>query len=187
MKILAFAASNSSQSINRQLVDHACAVLHEEIAPDTEIEMLDLNDYEMPIYSIDREMSDGIPDPAHDFFNKIGAADALIISFAEHNGLYTAAYKNLFDWSSRIEMKVYQGKPMMVMSASVGKNGGANVLKTAVGSAPYFGAEICASFAVGPFAQRFDSSERKLSDTDLAATLRQSLTTLLSTLTQSLR
>lgn len=185
MKILAFAASNSSQSINRQLVDHAAAVLCNEIASDAKVEMLDLNDYEMPIYSIDREMAEGIPYVAHLFFEKIAAADALLISYAEHNGFYTAAFKNLFDWTSRIEMKVFQDKPMVIMSASIGKNGGANVLKTALDSAPHFGADVRSSFAVGPFADKFDGTNQNLSNPDLAFALRQSLASLASSTLQT--
>jgi NAD(P)H-dependent FMN reductase len=30
---------------------------------------------------------------ATDFFNKLGTADLLVISFAEHNGAYSAAFK----------------------------------------------------------------------------------------------
>lgn len=184
MKILAFAASSSSKSINGQLVGHAAAVLCNEMASDAQIEMLDLNDYEMPIYSIDRELADGIPDAAQLFFDKIAAADALLISYAEHNGFYTAAFKNLFDWTSRIEMKVFQGKSMVIMSASIGKNGGANVLKTALDSAPHFGADVQGSFAVGPFADKFDGTTQSLSDPDLASTLRQSLASLASSTLQ---
>ncbi|MCJ8298887.1 MAG: NAD(P)H-dependent oxidoreductase, partial [Pseudomonadales bacterium] len=78
MRVLAFAASNSRNSINKALVTHAAQVLHNEINPKTEFEILDLNDFEMPIYSIDREKNEGIPKQAEDFFAKIGQADALI-------------------------------------------------------------------------------------------------------------
>lgn len=77
MNILAFAASNSRQSINRALVGNAVARLA-RIAPGAQIETLDLNDYEMPIYSIDREHDAGIPAPARTFFDRIGAADAVL-------------------------------------------------------------------------------------------------------------
>ena len=40
----------------------------------------------MPIYSADRESEGGIPQLAQDFFDKIGAANAVLISSAEHNG-----------------------------------------------------------------------------------------------------
>jgi NAD(P)H-dependent FMN reductase len=178
MHVLAFAASNSKQSINKQLVEHATRVLQEELVPDAVIEVIDLNEFEMPLFSIDREQATGIPDKAHAFFESIGKADALLISYAEHNGLYTAAFKNLFDWASRIDMKVFQNTPTVAMSTSPGKRGGANVLKTAVESAPHFGAEITASFSVGSFNEVFDTQAGCLTDAELATTLRSSLATL---------
>lgn len=132
MKILAFGATSSINSINKALVGYAGKVFSEAVNPLVEVDIIDLNDFEMPIYSIDREMELGVPAQAKQFFNKITGADALIISYAEHNGLYTAAFKNIFDWASRIDMKVFQNKPMVAMSASIGPNGGANVLKTAL-------------------------------------------------------
>lgn len=100
MNIVAFAASNSRHSINRQLLNCAANLL-----PDGAIRFLDLNDYEMPIYSIDREHESGIPEKAEQFMGHIASCDALLISFAEHNGTYTAAFKNIFDWCSRINSK----------------------------------------------------------------------------------
>lgn len=175
MKILAFAASNSRQSINKQLIVHATEVMKQEIVPSAQIEVIDLNDFEMPIFSIDRETETGIPQQAKDFYEQIGAADALLISYAEHNGLYTAAFKNVFDWASRIQMKVFQDKPMVIMSTSPGKNGGANALKTAKDAAPHFGADVKASFSIGSFKSAFDSELGRLTDPVHAETLRESL------------
>lgn len=106
MRLLAFAATNSRRSINRQLVELAAYQFKRDVRTDAQIEFLDLNDFEMPIYSIDREKESGLPPQAHAFFERIGAADALLISFAEHNGFVTAAWKNLFDWMSRIDTKL---------------------------------------------------------------------------------
>ncbi|MEE4329860.1 MAG: NAD(P)H-dependent oxidoreductase, partial [Wenzhouxiangella sp.] len=118
MKIIAFAATSSRNSINKQLVTYAAGLL------DTaEVEILDINDYEMPLFSEDREKELGQPDAAKRFFAKIGSADALLIAFAEHNGSYTAAYKNLYDWTSRIDPRVYQGKPMVILATSPGPGG----------------------------------------------------------------
>lgn len=151
MKILSFAASNSSQSINKQLVCHAGELLVNEINSTAQIELLDLNDYEMPIYSFDREKQDGVPALAEEFIQKIGAADGLLISLAEHNGHYTAAYKNLFDWASRINSKVYQGKRTVLLSTSPGKGGGASVMKAALDSAVFFDMNVVGSLSVGSF------------------------------------
>jgi chromate reductase len=71
------------------------------LVADATVEIIDINDYEMPLFSQDKEEVLGQPDAAKAFYAKLGQADAIIISFAEHNGSYTAAYKNLFDWTSR--------------------------------------------------------------------------------------
>ena len=95
MKILAFGGSNSKDSINKQLAAFAAKQFE-----DAEVELLDLNDFEMPIFSIDREKQAGIPDLALNFAQKIDASDLLIISLAEHNSSYTVAFKNIFNWIS---------------------------------------------------------------------------------------
>ena len=189
MKLLAFAASNSSQSINRQLVDYAIGLLADgEIegvpAGALEISTLDLNDFEMPIYSIDRQEAGGIPQAAHDFYDTLGAADALLISFAEHNGSYTVAFKNVFDWASRIDMRVYHDKPIVMLSTSPGGGGGGFVLRTAGHLAGYFGNEVLASLAIPRFGENFDPESGTLTDPDLNAQLRDALATL-STVSQS--
>lgn len=162
MKILAFAASNSRTSINKSLVTYAA-----NLAQNAEVDLIDINDYEMPIYSSDRESESGIPQLAHDFYNKITAADAIMVSFAEHNGSYTAAYKNLFDWASRIDMKVYQGKPAVLLATSPGPGGASSVLTAAKGSAPYFGMDVKADLSVGKFYDEFDLEKGELKSAEV--------------------
>lgn len=87
---------------------------------------LDLNDYEMPIYSPERQAA-GFPPQAQAFFAKIGNADALIISLAEYNGSNSVAFKNIFDWCSRIKMAMFQKKPMLLMATPPGPGGGQHV------------------------------------------------------------
>jgi chromate reductase, NAD(P)H dehydrogenase (quinone) len=157
MKILAFAASNSRSSINKSLVTYASSLVD-----DAQVDLIDINDYEMPIYSSDRENESGIPQLAHDFLNKIKQADAVMISFAEHNGSYTAAYKNLFDWTSRIDMKVYQDKPALLLATSPGPGGASSVLAAAKGSAPYFGMDVKADLSIGKFYDEFDMEKGEL-------------------------
>ena len=179
MKILAFAASSSRNSINKQLVSRVGKTL-QGLDGGAAVNIVDLNDFEMPIYSMDREIADGIPQLAHDFYALIGDADGLLISFAEHNGNYTAAYKNIFDWCSRIDAKVFQGKPMVVTAASPGPGGGANVLNLAVTSAPYFNGNVVASLSVGPFGEKFDTDTQTIADAELAAELNTALNALIA-------
>ena len=181
MKLLAFAASTSTQSINRRLVKYASRLVEEGHVASTTVTLLDLNDYEMPIYSADREQASGIPALAHAFFKEIGQADALLVSFAEHNGSYTAAYKNTFDWASRINGRVFQDKPMVLLATSPGGRGGASVLKTAVDAAPRFGGQVKASFSLPKFAQNFDLAKDHITDPELDAQLREALSKLATT------
>ena len=173
--ILAFAASNSNPSINRQLVDHAASVLADEINLANEIETLDISDFEMPIYSKAREVADGIPPQAQAFFDRLGAADGLIISFPEHNGGYPAAFKNLFDWASRIKMAIYQDAPAVFMAASPGKRAGKMVLDFATRTAPFFGANVVGSLGVGSFGEEFDTDRGALINPETAGALREAL------------
>ncbi len=153
MKILAFAGSNSSTSINKKLVEYASSYFSED-----EVEILDLNDYEMPIYSTDRELKGGIPQLAHDFAKKIDESDLLIISFAEHNGNFTTAFKNVYDWVSRVKNRpAFGNKPMLLMATSYGPNGGASVLNIAKGTMPYAGGNVLETFSLPVFSQNFNA------------------------------
>ncbi|MEM9047113.1 MAG: NAD(P)H-dependent oxidoreductase [Pseudomonadota bacterium] len=180
MKIVAFSASTSRQSINGILVRLAAARLEALAGKPLDIVTLDLNDYEMPIYSIDKQNEGGIPQAAEAFFAQIGAADALLIGYAEHNGFYTAAWKNTFDWMSRVEMRVFQDKPMVIMAASPGGGGGGNVLKTAETSAPFFGADIRGSVSVGKWYEAYDAETGALTRPDDNAALDAALAKLLA-------
>jgi chromate reductase len=59
-----------------------------------ETQILNINDYELPLFSDNRKEQLGKPELAKDFIEKIATSDAAIISFAEHNGSYTVALKN---------------------------------------------------------------------------------------------
>lgn len=172
MKLLGLPASNSSQSINAKLVGLALDWTVGMLPSPPETEVLDLNAYEMPLYSSDREAAGGVPAEAQAFFDTIGAADALIMSFAEHNGSYTAAFKNTYDWASRINAEVYQNKPVVMMATSPGQRGGAGVLETASSAAPFFGAELIGTFSLPSFYETFSAEDRTIADDQKAEELR---------------
>ncbi|TLS79807.1 NADPH-dependent FMN reductase [Photobacterium damselae] len=174
MKILAFGATNSRNSINQQFARYAASLV-----PNAEVEVLDLNDYELPIFSFEREEQLGQPELAQKFYKKLGEADAIIISFAEHNGSYAVAYKNTFDWVSRINQKVFQEKPMLLLATSPGPGGAANVLAGAVGSAPYFAGDVKASVSLPSFYDNFDMATGKVTNTEIDTKLKEAVETLI--------
>tara|TARA_R110001606_G_scaffold345607_1_gene494505 strand:+ start:385 stop:900 length:516 start_codon:yes stop_codon:yes gene_type:complete len=146
MKILAFGASSSKQSINKALAGYTANLIE-----DAEVTLLDLNDFEMPIFSEDFERESGVPAQAQAFVDAIAQADAIVASFAEHNGTYSSAYKNIFDWASRIEKAVYQDKPIAVLSTSPGPGGANSVLAQTINSMPFFKGNIVGSLSVPNF------------------------------------
>lgn len=150
MKITAFAGSNNSRSINRELVKFALSYF-----PDSEINLLDLNEYEIPIFSLDREEK-GYPDLAHKFIQQLEEADLIVCSLSENNKTYSVAFKNILDWCSRIERNIFKGKPMLLMSTSPGGFGGGNVMNAAKDLFPICGAEIIDTFSLPRFLQTFD-------------------------------
>lgn len=157
MKLIAFAASSNTASINKVLVSYAASLLE-----NAETEVLDLNDYEIPLFSEDKEQEIGQPQLAKNFLAKLESADAIVVAFAEHNGSYTTAYKNLLDWVSRINQQFFLHKPVGFMATSLGPGGASSVLSTAVTSAPFFGAKVVAQLSIPSFHQNFDQNQTHL-------------------------
>tara|TARA_B100000768_G_C11278279_1_gene377097 strand:- start:752 stop:1285 length:534 start_codon:yes stop_codon:yes gene_type:complete len=151
-KIVAFGASSSKKSINKKFANYAASQIK-----DSEVNLLDLNDFEMPIYNIDFENENGIPPQAFQFKKELSSADGIIISFAEHNGAYTSAFKNIFDWISRIEKVVWFDKPMFLMATSDGSRGAITVLKMAHNRISKGGQIDIPSFSLPDFIKNFDA------------------------------
>ena len=170
MKLLAIGASSSSTSINKQFASFTANQIE-----GAEVNILDLNDFEMAIYSSDRENATGIPAEATKFRTLIEESDGIVISFAEHNGTYSAAFKNIFDWASRLEGKVWANKPLFILATSPGARGGATVLNQAVTALPYQSAQVMASFSLPSFYQFF-SNEEGIKDVELATKYKEQLT-----------
>ena len=162
MKIIAFGGSNSQQSINKRLATYAANLFE-----NAEVEVLDLNDYAMPLFSVDVEKEIGQHEIAKAFLSKIGEADILVISMAENNGNYSVAFKNVFDWSSRIVKDIFQHKPMLLLATSPGGRGGASVLGIAQNLFPRYGGEIKGVFSLPSFNTNFDLEQNKISNPEL--------------------
>jgi chromate reductase len=168
MKIIAFGGSPSKNSINKKLATYAAGLFE-----NAEVEVLDLNDFQMPLFSVDIEVTIGQHPLAKTFLAKIASADILVVSLAENNGNYSAAFKNVFDWCSRITGKIFQQKPMLLMATSPGGRGGASVLEIAKNAFPRFAADIKAVFSLPSFDENFDVLSGKISNKELDMQLRE--------------
>lgn len=169
-KIIAFAGSNSKNSINKQLAVYASSLLE-----GVEVNVLDLNDFELPLYGVDLESEIGIPEKAQDFLNLIKNTDGIVLSLAEHNGAYSTAFKNLFDWMTRIESKTFFGKPMLLLATSPGGRGGQTVLEIAAGRFPFHNAQIVETFSLPFFGEHF--ADNKITDEGFNAELTKKVVT----------
>jgi len=175
-QIVAFGASSSKKSINKDLASYAASVIE-----DANVLILDLNDFEMPIYSIDYENDHGIPEKAFKFKEKLKTADGIIISFAEHNSVYTAAFKNIFDWISRIEKVVWFNKPMFLLSTSDGDRGAKTVLQIAYNRMSFGNPHKIPTFSLPNFKKNFDKNNGIL-DVDLNDEFQNALKVFISNL-----
>jgi len=167
MKVLAFGASTSSQSINSQLALYAARQVN-----NAEVTHLKLETLELPIYSSDEEESNGIPADAQTFSTLIQQHDAIVVSLAEHNGSYTAAFKNIYDWASRVEYNVWANKPLLLLSTSPGARGGATVLEAAKATFPRMGAELIDAISVPSFFDNFDAETQTVTDEAIATSIK---------------
>lgn len=170
MKIIAFAGSNSSNSINKKLVTYASSLFK-----NVEVEILDLNNFEAPLFNVDTERKMGQSKEALKFINKLKSATIIIVSLAEHNGNYTAAFKNLIDWCSRIEKGFFDYKPMLLMATSTGVRGGKSVLELAQNNLTRFHANIQAVFSLPNFNENFDIGNNTISNMQISSEMNQAV------------
>ncbi len=148
MKTIAFAGSNSSKSINQQLVTYVASLV------DTS-EVIKLTDYDIPMYGEDIETEKGIPTDIKELDSKLSEAQNIIISVSEHNGNISAYFKNILDWLSRHNRNFLENKKVILLSTSPGGGGGASALAIAKKTIPYFGGKVFDELSVGSFYDNF--------------------------------
>ena len=91
--IITIGGSTSKNSINKKLAEYTGTLLN-----GNKVVNLNLSDYKLPLYSVDEEADNGFPEALMKLNEAVSEADGFIISLAEHNGAYAAAFKNVFDW-----------------------------------------------------------------------------------------
>lgn len=148
--IVTLGGSSSKNSINKQLAEFVGALIH-----NVALTKVDLNAFEMPLFSVDIESEQGFSSGTTRLNEIFEKADGFVVSLAEHNGAYSSAFKNAYDWLSRIEGKVWRNKPMILLSTSPGGRGGQTVLEIALEKFPRMGANIIGSMSFPSFYDNF--------------------------------
>ena len=116
LKFLGFAGSLRVGSYNKALLRAATNLLPENAA----LEIFDLNG--IPPFNQDLEMD--MPEKITEFKSKIREADAILIATPEYNYSVPGVLKNAIDFASRpYGDNPFDGKPVAIMSASIGMLG----------------------------------------------------------------
>ncbi len=149
-KIVAFAGSNSKNSINHLLVKSAS-----ELITDVDVNLISLRDYEAPVYGVDLEMNEGFPKSMVELYKLFCEADGFIVGVPEHNGSMPAVMKSTLDWISRQGGKIFQNKPVVFLGTSPGGRGGASSMKHILDIMPHRGAEIIGHYSLPNFNEHY--------------------------------
>ena len=118
LTVLGFAGSLRRGSYNKALL-HAAVGL---VPQDMNLEIFDLEG--IPTFNQDTEQN--MPEKVKDFKTKITEADAILIATPEYNYSVPGVLKNAIDCASRpYGDNPFDGKPVAIISASIGMLGGA--------------------------------------------------------------
>lgn len=116
---LVLAMSLRKDSLNKKLARNAHALLK---ASGADAELLELNEFPMPVYDGDIEAA-GIPAGVTALAAKIAGAQALVVCTPEYNGGMPGPFKNAVDWISRVRPMPWAGKHVLLLGASPGALG----------------------------------------------------------------
>ncbi|MEM2998555.1 MAG: NAD(P)H-dependent oxidoreductase [Thermoproteota archaeon] len=116
--VLGFAGSLRKGSYNRALL----RVAVELMPKNAKLEIFDIDG----IPPFNQDLENDMPIKVKEFKENIKRADAILIATPEYNYSFPGVLKNAIDWASRPPGdNSFEGKPVAIMSASIGTLGGA--------------------------------------------------------------
>src|SRR5918912_325245 len=159
LTVLGFAGSLRRGSYNKALLRAAVGL----VPQDMNLEIFDLEG----ITPFNQDTEENMPSKVKEFKTKIREADAILIASPEYNYSVPGVLKNAIDWASRpYGDNPFDGKPVAIMSASIGMLGGARAqyhlrqMFVFLNMYPINRPEV-----IVPFAQdKFDANGRLLDD-----------------------
>lgn len=131
IRIAGFAGSLRRGSFNRRLLERAATGAE---AAGAEVDLIDLAEFDLPLYHGDLEAEQGLPAGVLAFKDRIREADGFLIASPEYNGSVSPVLKNLIDWASRPTSRetpdrCLDGKVAGLLSTSPGRLGGIRGLR----------------------------------------------------------
>lgn len=124
--VLLFAGSLRQESLNKKLIEEAAYIAQELGA---NVQVIKLNDYPIPFYNEDEEISLGMHENAKKVRDLMLQSQVIMISSPNYNRSYPGVLKNLLDWASRSETasesyEAFQGKTFALLCSGPGASGG---------------------------------------------------------------
>jgi chromate reductase len=171
MKLLMIAASLRKDSYNKKLINVLTQLAQQQ---GIQVDYYRMEDHSLPLYNGDIESTDGVPEGASIFAEKMASANGTVISSPEYNFSIPGVLKNLIDWVSRLEPMPFDGKNIFLSSTSpslVGGNRGLWAVRVPL--------ESCGAFV---YPKMFSLSSASNSFTDTGELKDQGAITRLSTM-----
>ena len=125
-RIALLSGSTRTASKNRKLVTAMSYAFTQQGA---DAVIIDLRDYDMPIYNGDYEDAHGVPRAAHKLIGTLTACDGVFIATPEYNGCMPALLKNTIDWMSRVGTEAFTRPVYGIGAASPGAMSGIMALR----------------------------------------------------------
>ena len=120
-RIAIIAGSTRRASVNSLLAREIAAELERR---DRDHLLVDLAEFDMPIYHGDLEEEQGVPAPARRLADVLRDSGGLVVASPEYNGSFSPLLKNTVDWVTRIDMGVLRDTLVGLAAASPGRGGG---------------------------------------------------------------
>jgi NAD(P)H-dependent FMN reductase len=182
-RILAFAGSSRTGSLNQKLLKVAAARARSLGA---QVDEVDLRSLELPLYDGDLEAEHGLPESALRWKGMMNAHGALLLVCPEYNSSITPLLKNALDWASRAApgegpLLAFRGKVAGLCSASPGALGGLRGLVTVRSLLGNIGVHVIPSQFALPKAHEAFTPQGELADAGAAQRLGAVLEELVTT------
>jgi chromate reductase len=117
IKIAGFGGSLRKESYNRYLLENAVNLMPEN----SELEILNISNFP----NMNQDEENNYPEPVKKFKKQIRESDGVLIVTPEYNYSIPGYLKNVIDVASRpYGDSPFEGKPVAIMSASIGMLGG---------------------------------------------------------------
>ena len=109
------------------------------------------------------------------FITEIKAANALIISVNEHNGMVSSFFKNVLDWLSRLDRNFLASKKVLLMSTSTGAYAASASRAYVEIAVERYQGQLVSSFGFPSFPDNFDQEKNQITNEALELGVKDTL------------